>query len=130
MATYSNPFQTMYNPYQYPQLNTVSQSQPPMVWVKGQQQAEIYPQASNSTVILWDSEEDVIYIKSTDVLGKPSMKILDYKVRETSKWEKKDESQESEKYATKQDLIDLMNKFTEQIQQLKPTVSRKLDKED
>lgn len=136
MATYSNPFQTSYNPqlypYQYPQMNILAQQQNnPMIWVKGQNQAEIYPQAANATVVLWDSEEDCIYIKSTDALGKPSMKILDYTIRDnTSKWEKKEESNESEKYATKQDLIEAMNKLSDQIAQLKPPANRKFEKED
>ena len=123
-ATYTNPYQQY-----YPQLNNFIQAQQnPMIWIKGLEQAEAYPIASNSTVILWDSEVDTIYIKSSDAYGKPTMKILDYKIRENN-IKMKEEKTATPDYATKQDLIDFMNKVTEQIQQLKPAPNRKMREE-
>ena len=55
------------------------------IWVIGEAGAKSYLVAPNSTVDLWDSEAPVIYIKSADASGMPSMKVLDYTVRETNR---------------------------------------------
>ena len=49
-----------------------------MVWVQGEAGAKSYVLPNNTTLPLWDSEAQVIYIKSVDANGKPSMTILDY----------------------------------------------------
>lgn len=56
-----------------------------MIWVQGEEGARAYMVAPNSTVPLWDSEEQVIYVKSADNLGRPSMRILDYTIRDLPK---------------------------------------------
>lgn len=94
---YGNGFPIGYQPaqYYYPQQNyqtpTVQQPQQPttpvnngIIWVQGEAGAKSYLVAPNNTVQLWDSEEQVIYLKSADASGMPSMKILDYTVRESS----------------------------------------------
>ena len=50
---------------------------------QGEAGAKSYLVAPNNTVQLWDSEANTIYLKSADASGMPSMKILDYKVRNT-----------------------------------------------
>lgn len=130
MATFNNPNYAQYMPqqtpaYMLPQAQTVS----PMIWVKGSAQAESYPVQPNNTVILWDSEQDTIYIKSTDVLGKPSIKYLDYTIRENSPKVEEKTQQPAPDYVTKSDLIEFMNQVTAQINQLKPKTDRKF-KED
>lgn len=124
MATYNIPYPPQFFPNQMPQVN-VSAQQNPMIWVKDQAQAESYPMQYNSTVVLWDQNQDSIYIKSADVLGKPSIKILDYKIRETET-PKTEEKHTEQEYATKQDLIDFMNKVMEELRQFKPVPNRKL----
>lgn len=57
------------------------QQQQGIIWVQGEQAAKSYLVAPNSTVQLWDSEEKTIYLKSADVSGMPSMKVLDYTIR-------------------------------------------------
>lgn len=52
------------------------------IWVKGEAGAGSYLVAPNCSAILWDSENPVIYIKSADANGIPSMEILDYTKRE------------------------------------------------
>ena len=77
-AAYANP--TM-NPYYTP----VQARQPQIsgiIWVQGEEAAKSYMLVPNTTVALWDSEKQVIYWKSADASGMPSMKILDYTVRE------------------------------------------------
>lgn len=61
-----------------------------IIWVQGEAGAKAYPIAPNTTVQLWDSEDQVIYLKSADASGMPSMKILDYTIRETGKAVKSD----------------------------------------
>lgn len=88
-----NNFPVGYQPAQiyYPQQNYVQPSQVPaqqtssnLIWVQGEAAAKSYLVAPNSTVQLWDSEEQVIYLKSADASGMPSLKILDYKIREAA----------------------------------------------
>lgn len=73
-ATYPQTYQQTY-PQSYPQLNN------PMIWIQGIEAAKAYQTAPNSTVVLFDSEEQVIYLKSADMQGRPSMRILDYTIR-------------------------------------------------
>lgn len=77
----------MYYPQQMQQPQQVQQVQQPqqsngIIWVQGEAGAKSYLVAPNNTVQLWDSENQVIYLKSADASGMPSMKILDYKIRD------------------------------------------------
>jgi len=88
-ATYP---QMYYQPqYQVPylqgtQMSQANQSQQipnnNLIWVQGEAGAKSYLVAPNTTVQLWDSEAQVIYLKSADASGMPSMKILDYTIRD------------------------------------------------
>ena len=84
MAMYNNGFPATYQPmYQYP-IQQAAQSQAMSgspIWVQGESGAKSYLVAPNSTVQLWDSESQTIYLKSADASGLPSMKILDYTIR-------------------------------------------------
>lgn len=86
---YNNGFPIGYQPYPqtYAQQYQQSQQVQPtsnLIWVQGEAAAKSYPVAPNSSVPLWDSEADVIYIKSADMSGMPSLKILDYTMRNTT----------------------------------------------
>lgn len=84
-ATYQPMY---YQPqYQTVQPSYVQQNQQPqqsngIIWVQGEAGAKSYLVAPNTTVQLWDSEAQVIYLKSADASGMPSMKILDYTIRD------------------------------------------------
>ena len=52
-----------------------------LIWVQGEEAARAYLVAPGSTVVLWDSEKQVVYIKSADASGMPTIKVLDYTVR-------------------------------------------------
>ena len=95
MAIYNNGYPTTYqNPYLYPQyqqpVQPVQQTQQPqqnnssIIWVQGEAGAKSYLVAPNTTVQLWDSEKQTIYLKSADASGMPSMKILDYTIRDNA----------------------------------------------
>lgn len=110
---YNNYFPVGYQPMYYPQQNQVQtpiqaqqQPQPQMnngiIWVQGEAAAKSYPIAPNSSVPLWDSEANVIYIKSADMSGMPSIKILDYTMRDVAP--RAAEIQPQSDFATKDDI--------------------------
>lgn len=103
---YNNMFPTNYQPY-YPQtMASMPQNSPQqntgITWVQGEAGAKSYLVAPNTTVTLWDSEAQVIYLKSADVSGMPSMKIIDYTIRDDGHY-KALNGRESE-FATKVDV--------------------------
>jgi hypothetical protein len=81
-----NPFPIGYQPYY--QANYQPVQNPPqnqntgIIWVSGEAGARGYPVAPNTTIQLWDSEAQIVYLKSADASGMPSMKILDYTIRD------------------------------------------------
>lgn len=70
---------------QPPQMPQQAQPQQPdtggIIWVQGEAGAKAYLVAPGNTVQLWDSENPVIYLKSADMSGMPSMRVLDYTER-------------------------------------------------
>lgn len=68
--------QPIQQPQQIPMVQPTQSND--MIWVLGQTEAESFPVAPNNSVILWDKNNDVIYIKSANMQGVPSMRILDY----------------------------------------------------
>ena len=52
-----------------------------MLWVLNETEATSYPVAPNNSVTLWDKNKDTVYIKSVNMQGVPSMRILDYTER-------------------------------------------------
>lgn len=87
---YNNGFPATYQPMYYqPQYQPVMQQAPAtqtqaqnnVIWVQGEAAARGYLMAPNTTLALWDSETNTIFLKTTDAAGMPSMKILDYTIR-------------------------------------------------
>lgn len=74
-ATYQSPY------YQQPQIQAPQQANGSIIWVQGEAGAKSYLVAPNTTVQLWDSEAQVIYLKSADASGMPSIRTLDYTIR-------------------------------------------------
>lgn len=96
---YNSYFPATYQPYysqyaygqqgqQMPQAAPQQAAQAPqmmsggIIWVQGEAGAKSYLVAPNTTVQLWDSERQTIYLKSADASGMPSIKTLDYTIRE------------------------------------------------
>lgn len=80
---YYNGFPATYQPmYQQPYQS--AQSQPQMntgiIWIQGEAGAKSYLVAPNTTVPLWDSESQRIFLKSADASGMPSIKTLEYTI--------------------------------------------------
>ena len=106
---YNNGFPMNYQPYYQANYQPV-QNQPQnqntgIIWVQGEAGAKSYLVAPNTTVQLWDSEEQVIYLKSADASGMPSMRIIDYKIREANRPPvAQNFAQSDERYVTKEEL--------------------------
>ena len=83
-----------------------------MIWVQGESGAKSYLLAPNNTLPLWDSEAQTIYLKSADASGMPSMKIIDYTIREQNHSQNKIINND---YVTKQELSDFKSEITEMV---------------
>lgn len=79
-----------------------------LIWVQGEAGAKAYLVAPNTTVQLWDSDAQVIYLKSADASGMPSIKTLDYTIREMPAAAP---NQPRVEYATKADVEALRAEF-------------------
>ena len=124
---YNNAFPIGYQPY-YPQQTaspTPSQNNS-IIWVQGEAGAKSYLVAPNNTVQLWDSEEQVIYLKSADASGMPSMKILDYKVREQSQPASMHNVMHGNNYVTKEEL----NAFKQSLEDRFRSLTERSDKHE
>ena len=76
-----NYYPATYQPmYQQPYQQTQQQMNSNLIWVQGEAGAKSYLVAPNTTVPLWDSEAQKIYLKSADVSGMPSIKTLEYTI--------------------------------------------------
>ena len=97
-----------YYPQTFPYYPPQPQPQPQtgIIWVQGESGAKGYLVAPNTTVQLWDSEAQVIYIKSADAAGLPSIKVLDYTIRDTAP-----KQPEPAAWASKEDLDALRKDF-------------------
>lgn len=130
---YNNGFPATYPQY-YPQIQIPQQQiqtptpQPqaqnnPMIWVQGETGAKSYLLSPNTTLPLWDSERQTIYLKSADASGMPSMKILDYTIREQAQPQNipvvSEQSQPKADYVTHQELKDFEQKMIHKIDEIK-----------
>lgn len=132
---YNNGFPVTYPQY-YPQVPQMQVPQPqmqtpapqqvqnnPMIWVQGETGAKSYLLTPNTTLPLWDSERQTIYLKSTDASGMPSMKILDYTIREQAQQSSvpvvAEQSQPKMDFVTHEELRDFEQRMTYKIEELK-----------
>lgn len=131
------PFYQNYQPfgYYYPQTyqqipQVQAQQQQPqsnntsgIIWVSGQQEAQMYPVAPNNAVALWENSGKVIYLKTADATGKPSLRIFDL-VERTELASNASGAQDDKlpDYATKDELsaiLGAMKSITSEIEQMK-----------
>lgn len=109
--SYMMPFQSQ--PQQQPQ----PQQNSGVIWVQGEAGAKSYLVAPNTTIQLWDSESQTIFLKSADASGMPSMKILDYTIRDTSSTRPQVAPQPGD-FVTKSELTALESKLNAKIAEL------------
>ena len=80
---YNNGYPATYQPIYYqPQYQQPQQQNTGIIWVSGEAGAKAYLVAPNTTVQLWDSESQRIFLKSADASGMPSIKTLEYTIKE------------------------------------------------
>ena len=81
---FQNPYASLIpqNQYYNPQMNNhqiFQQEQPQnLIRVNGIDGAKAYQMNANSTVALFDSNEDIMYIKNTDGAGFPSIRTFNF----------------------------------------------------
>lgn len=104
------PQNYMNYPQNYPQVAQTPQQNAPqttdMNWVQGESGAKGYHVSPNTTVTLWDSESQTIYVKSANAVGVPTITVLDYTIRNA---EPKEEAKVN--YATTDDIEVLKNEI-------------------
>ena len=126
---YGNPAYTqpavMRDPYipQAPQQQMQNNS---MIWVQGEEGMKSYHVGPNTTIPLWDSENQTIYLKSTDAMGRPTVKYIDYTVKE----EQKSASEPNAEYVTKNEFNRLSSQLSDIANQLKQLKSNKGKRDD
>ena len=127
---YNNGFPVNYPQY-YPQYQQPQPQAPAqqttqnnsMIWVQGEAGAKSYLVAPNTTVQLWDSESPIIYLKSADASGMPSMKIIDYTIRENANTAHTGPLKEKvEEYVTKEEMDDFRAEISQKIEDIKESV--------
>ena len=127
---YNNYFPMSYGQQYYPNYAQMQNAQPvqaqptqqqtaqplmnsSIIWVQGEAGAKSYLVAPNTTVQLWDSERQTIYLKSADASGMPSIKKLDYSIRETAQNSVPLAQNDTQKaFATKDEVNTLASEIT------------------
>lgn len=111
-------YQPTYMPQQQaymPQMPQAQQQQSNgIIWVSGEAGAKAFMVAPNTTVQLWDSEDQVIYLKSADASGMPNMKILDYTIRQAGNQQAAPALMQSD-YVTRDELSAFEEKIKKMI---------------
>lgn len=88
-----------------------------IIWVQGEAGAKGFLVAPNNTVVLWDTENPVIYVKSADASGIPSMRVLDFKERNSNSQNNGENAPTThkctcgDKFITKEEFNALKGKF-------------------
>jgi len=124
---YGNGFPATYGPVYYPPVAPMQQTptqqaptpqpvqqqnQSSIIWVQGEAGAKSYLLAPNTTIPLWDSESQTIYLKSTDASGMPTIKYIDYTVRDSGQAVPNIVTKENN-FATKDEIADLAAELTD-----------------
>lgn len=114
---YKGQYQQM--PMQQPmvqQMQTPTQTND-MIWVLNENEATSYPVAPNNSVVLWDKNEPIIYVKSVNNQGMPSMRVLYFEERNTAPSNSPKNAPKThqctcgDKFATKEQINDLRAKL-------------------
>lgn len=109
-------FYPQYQPYQpQPPQNSIQ-------WVQGVEAAKAYPVAAGNSVLLMDSDNQYLYIKSADNSGLPSLRIFEY-TEITDKKDIKKPEIDTSIFVTKEE-------FQEAIANLKPKKRKIIEVDD
>ena len=101
---------------QTPMVNTIN-------WCQGESGAKSCPVAPGNTVPIFDSEDNVIYIKSVDVMGRPlPLKVLEYTERTT-------EPKEEKHYIEQETFDTVLSSLTEKMDMILEMLTKPEKKE-
>lgn len=126
------PIQQM--PMQTPTQFMQTQPTNDMIWVLNENEATSYPVAPNNSVTLWDKNKDTVYIKSVNMQGVPSIRILDFVERTDNSQISQENALKTHdckcgsKFVTKEDFAELKEKFedlTEKVKEMETPVIEK-----
>lgn len=125
------PAQMYYPSPQNTQAQQMQQVQQPqsnngIIWVQGEAGAKSYLVAPNTTVQLWDSESQVIYLKSADASGMPTMKIIDYTIRDAGQQNVDIPVAHHDEYATKEEIAMLRNELNDIKAKMKAVIEKEV----
>lgn len=118
-STGYQPLQQMPNVPQMPNNQAYPQERQnnSIIWVQGEAGAKSFLVGPNQTVQLWDSEAQTIYLKSADASGMPSMKVLDYTIREDGAKNAQNRSN-FDSFVTKNELVQLEDRMSKKIERM------------
>lgn len=127
-------YPNFYSPYgqNLPQQNQPAANQNQnsnIIWVSGEAGAKAYLVAPNTSIQLWDSEAPVIYLKSADASGLPTIRVLEYKERNANATEPS-KLLHTEDFATKEDISALRSEIEELRDKIKPKKTIKKGEKD
>lgn len=113
-----------YNPQalQAPQMpsNAQQASSGNLIWVQGEASAKAYPVASGQSVLLMDSEDSLMYIKSTDQSGMPQpLRVFEYKERVEAQNSAPIASKPSDEYVSRKEFEAFRNDVRREINGIK-----------
>ena len=91
--------------------------------------AKSYLVAPNTTVQLWDSESQVIYLKSADASGMPSIKVLDYTIRDSAPKHPTPVGPQID-YATKEDIGALQGELNKLRDEMTTLMNKEVPKNE
>lgn len=88
-----------------------------IIWVQGENAAKAYPVASGQSVLLMDSEDSIMYIKSTDQSGMPQpLRIFEYKEKTQGNNSPMAASKPSEEYVSRKEFEAFRSDVMKEIQ--------------
>ena len=131
----TNPYQpnyTGYAPYALPAATSFTPARPNtqgITWVNGEEAARTYPIPYNSTAMLMDSENPVLYVKTIDSMGR----IVDFEVYDLINRSPKKETIANFKpddFVKKNDLEKMMSDINKRFDELAARRNPQTRKED
>lgn len=120
---YPNYYGNQQMPPQQPQMasNAQQASGNGIIWVQGENAAKAYPVANGQSVLLMDSEDSLMYIKSTDQSGMPQpLRIFEYKERTGHQNAAVTASKPSEDYVSRKEFEAFREAVRREIKGIRP----------
>lgn len=124
---YNSMYPSYYQPMNYSSQNysnqngNQQQATANLIWVQGEASAKAYPVASGQSVLLMDSEDSIMYIKSTDQSGMPQpLRVFEYKERTGHQNASVIASKPSEEYVSRKEFEAFREAVRKEIKGIRP----------